>query len=201
MTIMMRLIPMIIAIGLLAACDEAPRSREQDASGSTVAAVRNDADSGTATALRGGENPAAAPAAGAPSADGAAELRRLAAAGKPILLPTAEEVAAGEFVADTASSPSAYAGDYRFGDSEGESTLSLTVRGNAVTGGLGYASWENETWVGKEVRLDGGTIVGSTLTAPGWSGVFVRFRGRPGLVILKAPDILSVEFGEKLDTP
>jgi hypothetical protein len=55
----------------------------------------------------------------------------------------ADEADAGEFEAGGPTPPSAYAGEYHFGDSEGESTLTLSVQGNAVTGTLGYADWEN----------------------------------------------------------
>lgn len=125
-----------------------------------------------------------------------------AAAQQPILVGAGEEVPSGEFALDLRTGPSAYAGDYHFGDSESESTLTLTIRGGSVTGRLSYSTWDDAkgTFVGDEVRLEGGRIVGAVLMAPGWSGVFVRYSGRPGLVIFRAPDdVLKTEFGRKLD--
>lgn len=136
---------------------------------------------------------------------GAAELRKLAAAQQTVLTWDYDEgggegeVPASEFVADV-NRPSAYAGSYHFGDSERESTLTITVQGEAVTGTLEYGGWENERWVTEVERLEGGTVEGARLSAPGWKGVFVRYRGKPGLVILRGPGPLDrAEFGGKLN--
>lgn len=185
----MRQLAVLIVAVFLSACGS--EADEQKGVGGASAAT---ADTASAP-------PPNAPAGPTRSVDGLVVLRKLAAAQRPVLIDGHEEVPAAEFVPDEANAPSAYAGDYHFGDSEGESTLSLTVQGNSVTGRLAYAVWENETWVAQEVRLEGGAIEGATLTAPGWSGVFVRYQGQPGLVILRAPtDVLQVEFGDKQDT-
>lgn len=152
---------------------------------------------------RAGSNsaPSPAPASSSGDGEGVTELQRLATTRQKILVDhlDVDSVDAGEFVPSQASTPSAYGGEYHFGDSEWESTLTLSVQGNEVSGVLGYADWENESWVGKEVRFDGGRIAGASFSAPGWKGVFVRYQGQPGIVILRAPtDRLSVQYGEKL---
>ena len=55
--------------------------------------------------------------------------------------------------------------------------------------------------MGKELSLGEIRIDGARLTAPGWSGVFARYEGRPGLLILSTPaEVISApEFGEKQD--
>jgi hypothetical protein len=183
----MRRFPIFIFL-FVCACASPPDKGEKSPSRATHA------DSGD-------RSPAAPPPVQAASADGVAELRRRAATQQPIFVNTldVDSVAAGEFVPDEAGTPSAYAGQYHFGGSEWESTLTLSVQGSTVTGVLGYAEWENETWVGKEVRFGGGTIAGASLSAPGWMGVFVRYQGQPGLVILRGPtEQLGGEFGTKL---
>lgn len=151
----------------------------------------------TLSPTQAGSNPAPSPSTDS-AADAAAELRRLVAARQMIRFQH-DETDVSEFEVSEANPPSAYAGDYDFGDSEGESTLTLSMRGNAVTGTLGYADWENERWVPKEVRLDSGRIERGKLTAPGWSGIFVSYQGQPGLIILRAPThLMEVEFGERV---
>lgn len=153
----------------------------------------------TPSTVQVGDQPAPSPSTDS-AADAAAELRRLAAVRQMIHLEHSDagEADAGEFEAGGPNPPLAYAGEYHFGDSEGESTLTLSVQGNAVTGTLGYADWENETWVPKEVRFDSGRIERGKLTAPGWSGIFASYRGQPGLIILRAPtERLQIEFGER----
>jgi hypothetical protein len=203
----MRPFPIFIA-ALFCACDAPPRVDEEslDAAAATPTQITSDLSTPTVPADSVvAPSPASSPGAGSSDAagQGSAELRRLAAARQSIRVHGGEEDVenfnASEFVADEMSPP-AYAGMYHFGDSEGESTLTLTVQGNTLAGTLQYSVWENETWVGKEVRLDDGRIAGARLIAPEWDGVFVRFRGQPGLVILRAPtDRLGVEFGNKLD--
>jgi hypothetical protein len=154
----------------------------------------------TPSPVQAGSNPAPSPSTDS-GAGAAAELRRLAAARQMIHLEhsDAEEADAGEFEAGGAEPPLGYAGEYHFGDSESESTLTLSVQGNAVTGNFGYADWENERWVPKEVRFDSGRIERGKLTAPGWSGIFASYRGQPGLIILRAPtERLQIEFGERI---
>jgi hypothetical protein len=190
---------------LLCACGASEGGAERPQA-ATAGVARDTAGSDVPPAIAAGTDPAPA-LASAPGeqssgveGDGRAALRRLALARKPIGIDGGlEEASASEFVADTAKTPSAYAGDYHFGESEGESTLTLTVKGNTVTGVLEYADWVNKRWVGRQLRLDGGRIDGSMLVAPGWSGVFVRYEGQPGLVILRAPtNLLRVELGVKL---
>ena len=203
----MRRFPAVIAVVCFAACDSLAENGWRNRPEGSGASAPGERQAATAPAVVGREAAAAPLAAGPGPADpgdaAGAELRRLAAAGQTILVSggSGEEVAAGEFVPDLVESPSAYAGGYHFGDSEWESTLELSVQGDSVSGVLGYADWENETWVGKELRLQGGRIDGARLVAPGWSGIFVRYEGRPGLVILRAPAQLGIEFGEKLGTP
>jgi hypothetical protein len=190
----MRQLAVFIAALFLFAC--ASEADEQKGAGDGSAA-KADSPRTADTASAPPPSPPAGPVRSG-GVDGLVVLRKLAAAQRPVLIDGHEEVPAGEFVPDEANSPSAYAGDYHFGDSEGESTLSLTVQGNAVSGRLAYGVFKNEAWVAQEVRLEGGSIEGATLTAPGWSGVFVRYQGQPGLVILRAPtDVFGVEFGEK----
>ncbi len=110
-----------------------------------------------------------------------------------------EEVPAGEFELYLEDRPAGYAGEYHFGDSEEESTLELTVAGDRVTGVLTYATFENDNWVPREVRLTGGRIVGAMLVAPEWSGVFVRLGRQRGLILFRNPtDWIRTEFGAKL---
>jgi len=133
-------------------------------------------------------------------ADGVAELQRLTDTHRMIAMDRldVDSVSAAEFTPNVASTPSAYGGEYHFGDSEWESELTLTVEGNTITGELGYAEWENETWAGKEVRFGGGTITGASFTAPGWKGVFVLYNGEPGVIILRAPtDRIGIQYGNK----
>lgn len=187
---------MILLAVLCCACT--PETAEKRTA--AVAADASDGSVRTPSPAQVGSNPVPSPATDS-AADAAAELRRLAAARQLIHLEhsDAAEADAGEFKADGANPPLAYAGEYHFGDSEGESTLTLSVQGNAVTGTLGYADWENETWVGKEVRFDSGRIEHGKLTAPGWSGIFASYRGQPGLIILRAPtERLQIEFGERV---
>jgi hypothetical protein len=128
----------------------------------------------------------------------AARTPSAAAAQASIIIWGTEEVDAGEFAIDLQRDPSAYAGSYRFGDSEGEATFRLSVQGHRVTGRLTYAVWKNNTWELREVRLDEGRIEGAMLIAPGWSGVFVRWdgtdyeRGGRGLVLFRS-------LGQRLD--
>lgn len=203
----MRRIATIIAIVLLSACDLMNPRKQTPPDGEAAAAARDSTGSAASAAPQDVSDdsaaaPSAASAADTAPADGPAELRKLAAAGGQVLVDGNEErVPAGELVVDTADTPAAYAGDYHFGDSEWESTLSLEVRGNAVTGTLKYAVFQNETWVAREMRLAGAAISGATLTARGWSGVFARYGGKPGLVILRSPSdrITAAEFGDKVE--
>lgn len=200
----MKRFPVFVAALCLCACNPFGETGEPKGSdGSSASLARERRDTAAPVPVRDTRVPPVKSSRLADTAsEGELELRGLAAAGRSILVPggSGEEVAPGEFVADLADSSSEYAGEYHFGDSEWESTLTLEVQGSAVSGALGYADWENDTWVGKELRLDGGRISGARLTAPGWSGVFVRYQGRPGLVILRAPGVISgVEYGEKLD--
>lgn len=156
--------------------------------------------------------PATAPAGSVPAfssglrasddgADGVAELRQLTAAHRMIAMDRVDEdsVSAAEFTPNVASAPSAYGGDYHFGDSEWESNLALTVEGTTITGVLSYGSFENEKWVGEEVRFEGGTINGASFSAPGWKGVFVLYNGERGVIILRNPtDQIGVQYGNKL---
>jgi hypothetical protein len=189
----------IYAFVLFCACAPSPDAREK-----TSDRPRSKAESNVAGAGQNGSSlmPAwVGSSASDTSTDGAAELRRLTAARRQILIDhlDADSASASEFTTDPANNPSAYAGEYHFGDSEWESTLTLTVHGDAVSGRLGYADWEHETWVGKEVRLDGGRIADATLVAPGWKAVFVLWNGQPGIVILRAPTRqLGIQYGERL---
>jgi hypothetical protein len=197
--------PAFVAALCLCACNPLGETGEpKGPDGSSANLSREHRDTAAPVRVQGdsGAPPVKSPRLADTASEGETELRRLAEAGQSILVPggSGVEVAPGEFVADLADNPSEYAGRYHFGDSEGESTLTLEVQGSAVSGALGYADWENETWVGKELRLDGGRISGARLTAPEWSGVFVRYQGKPGLVILRAPEVISgVEYGRKLD--
>lgn len=190
---------LICAFVLVCACAPSPDAREK-----TSERPRSQSGSNVAATVPGGSSlmPAWVGSTSADSSnDGVAELRRLTAAQRKILIDhvDVDSASASEFTTDPASNPSAYAGAYHFGDSEWESTLTLTVNGDAVSGRLGYADWEHETWVGKEVRFGGGRITGSSLVAPGWKAVFVLWNGQPGIVILRAPtDQLGVQYGERL---
>lgn len=197
----MRLIPLLLA-ALVCACDTSSDAREAGADAPPAA---------DATPSTPGDSASAAPADSVPHAavpgavtEGAAALLRLAAEGKTVRIDLidGEDLDPREFTADSASDPSVFAGEYHFGDSEWESTLTLTVEGDAVTGELGYADpGEGSTpWIPRRTPLDGGKIRGAMLAAPGWEGVFVRHRGRRGIVILRAPTdrIAPIEFGRKL---
>lgn len=117
---------------------------------------------------------------------------------QPILVSGYQEVPSGEFELDL-DRPSAYTGDYHFGDSEGESTLRLTVTGDRVSGRLTYSVYRNRRFEPREVPLRNGRIVGAMLVGPEWSGVFVRRGRQKGLVLFRAPvDFIRVEFGAKL---
>jgi|GEM_PF-4941694 hypothetical protein len=182
----------ILLAVLCSACT--PESAEKRAAGAGADARNRPAS--TPSTAQAGSSPAPSSSTDS-AADAAAELRRLVAARQMIAIDH-YDIDPGEFEAGGANPPSAYAGEYHFGDSEGESTLTLSVRGNAVTGILGYADWENEDWVPKEVRLDSGRIERGKLTAPGWSGIFVSHQGQPGLIIIRSPaEFLQVEFGER----
>ena len=197
----MRPFPIFVAV-FFCACT-APDKREKTPERTAGTIAQAGSDSVTPATVPAFSDPASSPGPG-PSRDGedgVAELRRLAATRQKILVDRldVDSVSAGELVPHEATTPSAHGGEYHFGDSEWESTLTLSVQGNEVTGVLGYADWENETWVGKRVRFDGGKIIGASFSAPGWKGVFVRYQGRPGIVILRAAtDRLSVQYGEKL---
>lgn len=99
-----------------------------------------------------------------------------------------EEVAAGDFTIDLATTPAAYAGRYHFGFSEGESDLVLTVRKGKVTGALSYGVWDTKAnnWKSKTLRFTG-TIDGNMLIAGSWKGLFVRRGDRRGLLLIASP--------------
>lgn len=198
----MRRFAATIMIVLLAACGDA-RTRGRS---STDAPAETDAPAtpGPASTTRDAGDSAAAPGNAPSIVDGAAELRKLVAAGARIMVfETEEDAAASEFTVDSAGTPATWAGDYDFGDSEWESVLSLRLEGNAITATLSYGVLANDTtWVTHEERIDGVTISGATLTAREWSGVFARRHGRPGLIIFRAPaggNIEPVEFGKKTE--
>jgi hypothetical protein len=123
---------------------------------------------------------------------------RPGAAQQPILVSGYQEVPSEEFELNL-DRPSAYAGEYHFGDSEGESTLHLTVTGDRVSGRLTYAVWQNERFEPRAVPLREGRIVGAMLLAPEWSGVFVRLGRQKGLILFRNPtNFIRAEFGAKL---
>lgn len=187
----MRSFVILLAV-LCSACT--PETAEKRAAGAGADARNRPA--GTPSTAQAGSSPAPSPPTDS-AADAAAELRRLVAA-RQVIVVDHGDTDPGEYEAGGANPPSAYAGEYHFGDSEGESTLTLSVQGNAVTGTLGYADWENEDWVPKEVRFDNGRIERGKLTAPGWSGIFASYQGQPGLIILRSPaKLLQVEFGNR----
>lgn len=197
----MRTLAAVIAAMFVCACNSPRHAGEHKSTDTQDAVTQHSSRSGVPNpgkhARDSAEAATVATATRSSAGDGRAELQELAARGR-LVGSGSEEVAAGGFVADVASTPSTYAGEYHFGDSEGESGLALKVQGSVVTGTLVYADWEKDTWVPKEVRFEGGRIEGVRLTAPGWKGVFVRYNGSPGLLILEAPtDMLGVEFGFK----
>ncbi|HST62352.1 MAG TPA: hypothetical protein VLK84_26855 [Longimicrobium sp.] len=127
-------------------------------------------------------------------------LPHASSAQQPILIRGFEEVAETEFTIDLEEAWS-YAARYHFGESEGESNLSLEVDGDRVTGTLDYGEVQDDTaWVIKQVRFEG-RIEGAMLIAPGWSGVFVRWKDERGLVLFRTPSpfIQGTQYGSRIE--
>jgi hypothetical protein len=111
-----------------------------------------------------------------------------------------EERPASEFSLYVEKNPARYAGDYHFGESEGESTLTLKVKGTAVTGTLTYGVWDERKkgWKSKKLTFKG-KIAGGMLIAGPWYGVFVQRGDARGLMFYAAPsDYVSGSFGYRM---
>ena len=107
------------------------------------------------------------------------------------------EIGPEEMTINLEAKPTLYTGEYHFGFSEGESSLTLAVKGSSVSGIFSYGVFDEKSsqFKPKRHRFQG-KIVGAMLVAPGWQGVFVKGRDRKGLVFFEAPtEYAKMQFG------
>jgi hypothetical protein len=124
-------------------------------------------------------------------------LCSIARAQAPAITDGEGEISPDEMTINLEAKPTLYAGEYHFGFSEGESSLTLAVKGSSVSGIFSYGVFDEKSsqFKPKRHRFQG-KIVGAMLVAPGWQGVFVKGRDRKGLVFFQAPtEYAHMQFG------